>query len=111
MTTVNRRNFLTLAGTAPIGLALAKCTSDNQYEIQIDSANMVDPWLEMNTKNLAWNVKQVQQRIENRPIMAVIKICLFTIFVEKYSFKRNAISSGLCVNCGEKRNKLMNCAI
>ena len=34
---------------------------------------LFDPWLEINTKNLAWNVSQVRKRAGNRPIMAVVK--------------------------------------
>lgn len=34
---------------------------------------LVGPWLEINTENLAWNVSQVRKRAGNRPIMAVVK--------------------------------------
>ncbi len=33
----------------------------------------VDPWLEINTKNLAWNVSQTRKRVGHKPIMAVVK--------------------------------------
>ncbi len=72
MTKINRREFLALAGMAPVGLAFS-----NHLPKTNDSENtpgeLFDPWLEINTKNLAWNVEQVRNRIENRPIMAVIK--------------------------------------
>ncbi|MCP4542726.1 MAG: alanine racemase [Chloroflexi bacterium] len=34
---------------------------------------LVDPWLEINTKNLAWNVSQVRNKVGDTPIMAVVK--------------------------------------
>jgi len=34
---------------------------------------LFDPWLEINTNNLAWNVAQVRKRVGDRPIMAVVK--------------------------------------
>jgi alanine racemase len=35
--------------------------------------DFVDPWLEINTKNLAWNAVQARKRVGNKPIMAVVK--------------------------------------
>ena len=32
-----------------------------------------DPWLEINTKNLEWNVAQVREMVGEKPIMAVVK--------------------------------------
>lgn len=32
-----------------------------------------DPWLEINTKNLAWNLSQVRKVVGDKPIMAVVK--------------------------------------
>jgi len=32
-----------------------------------------DPWLEINTKNLAWNISQVREMVGDKPIMAVVK--------------------------------------
>jgi len=69
---MNRRAFLAFAGVAPLGLAAAGCVGKNGPSD--DNRNdFFDPWLEINTKNLAWNVSQVRRRVENRPIMAVIK--------------------------------------
>ena len=33
----------------------------------------VDPWLEINTRNLAWNAAQVRSLVNGMPIMAVVK--------------------------------------
>ena len=74
MTTVNRREFLTLVGAAPMGMALSKNIVNTDKMIsQKTSQDFFDPWLEINTKNLAWNVSQVRNRIGELPIMAVIK--------------------------------------
>ena len=34
---------------------------------------LVDPWLEINSHHLAWNLAQVRARVGERPIMAVLK--------------------------------------
>jgi alanine racemase len=69
---MNRRAFLAFAGVAPLGLAAAGCVGKNGPSDNVRN-DFFDPWLEINTKNLAWNVSQVRRRVENRPIMAVIK--------------------------------------
>ena len=37
------------------------------------NCEQVDPWLEINTKNLEWNVSQVREIVGDKPIMAVVK--------------------------------------
>lgn len=32
-----------------------------------------DPWLELNSANLVWNLRQIQARVGGKPVMAVIK--------------------------------------
>lgn len=32
-----------------------------------------DPWLEINTAHLVWNLRQIEARVEGKPVMAVIK--------------------------------------
>lgn len=34
---------------------------------------LVNPWIEINTKHLAWNVSQTLAQVGNKPIMAVVK--------------------------------------
>lgn len=72
MREVNRREFLTLTGAASFVLPFSK--QSPKTKISTDYPEEVfDPWLEINTSNLAWNISQVRKRVENRPIMAVIK--------------------------------------
>ena len=72
MKKVKRRAFLALAGTAPFGFAYGYQLQNALYS-QDKMNEYFDPWLEINTNNLAWNVSQVRRRVENRPIIAVIK--------------------------------------
>ncbi len=72
MTDVNRRDFLGIAGLTPLGLMMNR-HHRKENPIPTNPAYSYDPWLEINTKNFAWNVSQVRKRVEDRPIMAVIK--------------------------------------
>lgn len=72
MKTLSRRKFVALAGTAPLGLAFGKSLPRPLVSMDYPDEHF-DPWLEISTKNLAWNVSQVRKRVENRPIIAVIK--------------------------------------
>lgn len=72
MAKVDRREFLAVAGIAPLGLAFSKHLP-NSMDSKDTPNELFDPWLEINTKNIAWNVAQVRKRVDNRPIMAVIK--------------------------------------
>jgi len=72
MTKVNRREFLTLAGTVPLGFTFRKhLPSPMAYKNYSDG--LLDPWIEINTKNMAWNLSQIRKRVGARPVMAVIK--------------------------------------
>jgi len=73
MAKMNRREFLAMAGVAPLGLAFGENYSNNTNSQSKSPGELFDPWLEINTKNFAWNVSQVRKRVANRPIMAVIK--------------------------------------
>ena len=73
MTKLNRREFLAWAGAAPLGLAFCENFTENKNQASLKPGDLFDPWLEIETRNFAWNVAQVRQRVENRPIMAVIK--------------------------------------
>jgi len=74
---ISRRDFLTVAGAAPLGLTVSGCVSQNNTTqdstASISPDALFDPWLEINTRHLAWNVTQVRKRVEGRSIMAVIK--------------------------------------
>lgn len=67
---VPRREFLKIAAATPLVYPLSTNSLPNYTNITDEH---FDPWLELNIKNLAWNVSQVRKRIENRPIMAVVK--------------------------------------
>jgi len=72
MQNLDRREFLMLAGVAPLGLALPG-SMHARPAVPGKPDEFFDPWLEVDVKNLAWNVAQVRKRVENRPIMAVVK--------------------------------------
>jgi len=72
MNKVNRREFIVLAGSTSLGFAYCKKLPNNLIP-QNEPNEYYDLWLEINTKNLAWNLSQVRKRVENRPVMAVIK--------------------------------------
>jgi alanine racemase len=73
MREINRRGFLTLAGTAPLALALPKHVLRGAITKPATSVGRFDPWIEINLDNLAWNLSQVRRRVNNRPVMVVIK--------------------------------------
>lgn len=69
---VSRREFLSFAGAIPFCAA-----TENKIFLTSDFSqnpdDIIDPWLEINLRNISWNIKQIKDRVENRPIMAVIK--------------------------------------
>jgi len=95
---MNRREFLALAGMAPVGLALAKNRPNSSIPSPDHPSEFVDPWLELNSKNIAWNVAQVRKRVENRPIIAVVKcnayghgLVGFAKVLQGYNFQHFAV--------------------
>ena len=72
MAEVSRREFLTFAGAAPLGLTFHKHLA-NPLNSESSVEEYFDPWIEINTKNLEWNLSDVRRRVSNRPVMAVIK--------------------------------------
>lgn len=82
MKILNRRGFITASGAAFLGFPFFRA-SENPYTISDSEPGTdapaapvdeyIDPWLEIDTRKLAWNVAQVRKRVENRPIMAVVK--------------------------------------
>ena len=69
---MKRRDFIKAGGVAPLGLLLDN-HQNNPKVSPPDPRRCFNPWLEINMNNMAWNVKQIRNRINNRPIMAVIK--------------------------------------
>ncbi|MFQ5865555.1 MAG: alanine racemase [bacterium] len=72
MSKFNRREFLRLAGTAPLGFALWN-HGRGPAAFSKAPAKPTDPWLEIDLNNIAWNLSQIRQRVHPRPVMAVIK--------------------------------------
>jgi alanine racemase len=72
MSRVNRREFLSLASAFPFRAVNGNVLSPNSNQSQ-NPEDFIDPWLEINLSNISWNINQIKKRVENRPIMAVIK--------------------------------------
>lgn len=72
MTRMNRRDFISRVGAFPLSLGLENWANRSQ-EKSPASNSFFDPWLEINRKHVKDNVAQVQKRVGNRPIMAVVK--------------------------------------
>jgi alanine racemase len=72
MSEVSRRGFLTLAGTAPLALAVPDQLGGAIAE-PAASSDGFDPWVEINLGNLAGNLAEIRRRVNERPVMAVIK--------------------------------------
>jgi alanine racemase len=72
LTRVNRRKFLASAGVLPFSPSFKTECSPPKRSLQ-HPQNLYDPWLEINLTHISWNVQQIRERVNNRPIMAVIK--------------------------------------
>lgn len=72
MSKFNRREFLRLASTAPLSLALWN-TPRRAAAFSKTPNKLTDPWLEINLNHIAWNLSQIRQRVHPRPVMAVLK--------------------------------------
>lgn len=72
MSQVNRRKFFQLSGAAAAGLSISGL--DSHASPSTDRLrNPTDPWLEINLANMGWNLEQIRQKVDNKPVMAVIK--------------------------------------
>ena len=72
MNPVNRRAFLKRAGAASVGLA----AWGNTFSEAVPSTRAgkgADAWLEIDLDHIGWNLAQIRRRVNNRPVMAVIK--------------------------------------
>jgi alanine racemase len=72
MSAVSRRTFLALAGAAPLALAVPEQLSGGIGEPAATSEGF-DPWVEINARNLTRNLSEIRRRVNDRPVMAVIK--------------------------------------
>ena len=72
MKDVDRRAFLKRAGAASVGLAVWGNAS-SEASPPTRASRGADAWLEIDLKHMAWNLEQIRKRVNNRPVMAVIK--------------------------------------
>ena len=72
MAKISRREFLHLTGAASASLTVASNASIFASPVA-PARHPADPWLEIDLNNLAWNLAQIRARVNNRPVMAVIK--------------------------------------
>lgn len=116
MKNINRRSFIQLAGVLPAGALF--CAGESQFnETEIhDFSKMYDPWLEINLKNIEWNVNQIRNRVSNRQLMAVIKgnayghgLVGVGKFLEK--IKIHSIAVGKLQEAVELRNAGVKCPV
>jgi len=117
MKKVNRREFVALAGIAPLGLAWSAHRQDSAVPADAPE-DLFDPWLEINTGNVVWNVSQVRKRVENRPILAVVKcnayghgIVEFARLLEKQDIKDFAVvkvQEALALRAGGIKGMILN---
>ena len=69
---VNRRDFLKYSGMLPVSVVFCSSLSSDINKPYLPSKGF-DPRLEIELNNIAWNLSQIRKRVENRPVMAVIK--------------------------------------
>jgi len=72
MNKVNRRKFLASASVLPFSSSL-RADFTPEGKLSQNPKELFDPWLEIDLNNISWNVQQIQKRVNNRPIMVVIK--------------------------------------
>jgi len=72
MSKYKRREFLKLAGVAPLSLA-PLINSPVANTPSLSTPGLTDSWLEIDLNNIAWNLSQIRERVHPRPVMAVIK--------------------------------------
>ena len=44
-----------------------------QGSTSMSPEDQFEPWIELDLENLVWNLEQIREKVDNRPIMAVIK--------------------------------------
>ncbi len=72
MKDVDRRAFLKRAGAASVGLAVWGNAS-SEASPPTHASRGADAWLEIDLNHIGWNLAQIRRRVNNRPVMAVIK--------------------------------------
>lgn len=72
MSKYKRREFLKLAGVAPLSLA-PLINSPGVTTPSFAPSELTDPWLEIDLNNIVWNLSQIRKIVHPYSIMAVIK--------------------------------------
>ncbi len=72
MSNLNRRKFFQLSGAAAAGLTVSGYEAVASIPAN-QPRNPTDPWLEIDLKNMGWNLNKIRKKVNNRPVMAVIK--------------------------------------
>ncbi len=75
MSQLKRRVFLQSLGVLPLTartLFRGQSGLSERSDEQSDYSSC-DPWLEINLKNIEWNLDQLRKKVNGRPIMAVLK--------------------------------------
>ncbi|MHC4150187.1 MAG: alanine racemase [Planctomycetota bacterium] len=72
MVQIDRRKFLKATAAASVGLAAGSSPQASAGPSN-HPRNPTDPWLEINLNHIGWNLSQIRQRVNNRPVMGVIK--------------------------------------
>lgn len=67
-----RRQFFKVGGAATAGLAFGTGARAQRTSARVASA-CADAWIEIDVDTLAWNLAQVRDQVEDRPVMAVLK--------------------------------------
>jgi alanine racemase len=74
MAKLNRREFLKQTGTMPFCATFWTNSKGTAPMATVSpKCAYVDPWLEINLDNIAWNLSQIRKKVHPRPVMAVIK--------------------------------------
>ncbi|MEE8584690.1 MAG: alanine racemase, partial [Acidobacteriota bacterium] len=71
---MNRRGFVAAAGAVPLAAAAFSSQSTaSEGAAPLPSEPGYGPWLEIDRQRLSWNIDQMSSRINQRPILAVVK--------------------------------------
>jgi len=73
MKEIKRRDFIRNLSLLPAGVIALNDNNHLKYQSQSKSGDLYDPWIEINLKNMEWNINQISKMVNNRPILAVIK--------------------------------------
>ncbi len=87
---MKRRSFFGTLGIGTLGATLSQFTNPRRvsgeqrastgcsefpddFAVSPAPEDQCDPWIELDMKNLAWNIQETRKRVGDRPILAVVK--------------------------------------